>query len=161
LALDDFAALEIINDQFRIITSKPIAKAFKVYKNKDKLIYEEIKKKEEGTRPVIFTHQPEFHDLDVGRDDGLNPKYNLDLYVVCPFNELAFAAAQAIIKNPGTTYNPLFIYGGTGLGKTHLIQGMGNQIKKADPKSIKESSPFFKNEKPTMLLKISENCQKT
>jgi chromosomal replication initiator protein len=93
----------------------------------------DFKKKEEGTRPVIFTHQPEFHDLDVGRDDGLNPKYNLDLYVVCPFNELAFAAAQAIIKNPGTTYNPLFIYGGTGLGKTHLIQGMGNQIKKADP----------------------------
>lgn len=89
-------------------------------------------KKREDAKPATFSYQLDFHDLEVGRDDGLNPKYNLDTYIVCPFNELAFAAAQAIIKNPGTTYNPLFIYGGTGLGKTHLIQGIGNQIKKGD-----------------------------
>ena len=50
-----------------------------------------------------------------------------------PFNELAYAASQAIIENPGTKYNPFFVYGGTGLGKTHLIQAIGNAIKDKHP----------------------------
>jgi chromosomal replication initiator protein len=65
----------------------------------------------------------------IDRKNNLNPRYTFDNFVIGPFNELAFAASQAVIKNPGTAYNPLFIYGKTGHGKTHLIQSVGNYIK--------------------------------
>lgn len=73
------------------------------------------------------------HDLYVNRDDNLNPRYTFDRFIVGTFNELAYAAAQAVIKRPHQAYNPLFIYGGSGLGKTHLIQAIGNEMKKAFP----------------------------
>jgi chromosomal replication initiator protein len=63
------------------------------------------------------------------REDGLNPRYTFKSFIIGGFNELAYAASQAIIKNPGTTYNPFFVYGNTGLGKTHLIQATGQAIK--------------------------------
>jgi len=59
---------------------------------------------------------------------NLNPKYRFDNFVVGSHNELAHAAAVAITQNLGTQYNPLFIYGGVGLGKTHLIQATGNTV---------------------------------
>ncbi len=59
----------------------------------------------------------------------LNPHLTLDNFVIGKANQLALAAATHVIEQPGTSYNPLFIYGGSGLGKTHLLQAMGNQIK--------------------------------
>jgi chromosomal replication initiator protein len=72
-------------------------------------------------------------DLYLNKDDNLNPRYTFDSFVVGPFNELAHAAAQSIAKEPGSNYNPYFIYGDTGRGKTHLIQAIGNHIKKLFP----------------------------
>lgn len=66
----------------------------------------------------------------VNRADNLNPRYLFESFVVGSFNELAHAAAQAVVNEPGITYNPLFIYGNTGYGKTHLIQAVGNQLKR-------------------------------
>ncbi|TAN34233.1 chromosomal replication initiator protein DnaA [Patescibacteria group bacterium] len=63
----------------------------------------------------------------------LNPKYIFDNFVVGSGTELAFAAAQAVVRKPGESYNPLFIYGGVGLGKTHLLQAIGNHILKNAP----------------------------
>ena len=67
------------------------------------------------------------NDLYVDKKSQLNPKYTFDDFIIGSFNELAFSAAQAILKKPGV-YNPLFIYGDTGLGKTHLIQAIGNSL---------------------------------
>jgi chromosomal replication initiator protein len=83
----------------------------------------------------IFSKKPELpiSDIYTNRDDNLNPRYTFDTFIVGPFNELAYAASQAVIKKPGKVYNPLFIYGSSGLGKTHLIQAVGNELKKNFP----------------------------
>lgn len=72
-------------------------------------------------------------DIYVNRDDGLNPRYNFDNMIIGSFNELASAGAQAVVRSPGNLYNPYFIYGNTGLGKTHMIEAIGNSIKKNFP----------------------------
>ncbi|MGH7241084.1 MAG: chromosomal replication initiator protein DnaA [Candidatus Saccharimonadales bacterium] len=64
---------------------------------------------------------------------GLNERYTFDNFIVGSGNELAFAACQSIAVNPGTKYNPLFLYGGVGIGKTHLIQAVGNAILANNP----------------------------
>ncbi|MCK5080586.1 MAG: chromosomal replication initiator protein DnaA [Candidatus Moranbacteria bacterium] len=64
---------------------------------------------------------------------GLNARYTFETYVVGANNELAYAACQSVCKDPGKSYNPLFIYGDVGLGKTHLIQATGNFIKSQNP----------------------------
>lgn len=66
------------------------------------------------------------------KKDNLNPKYTFDNFIIGPFNEVAYSAAQATLRQPGT-YNPLFIYGATGIGKTHLIQAVGNALKEKNP----------------------------
>lgn len=65
--------------------------------------------------------------------NGLNQKYTLDNFVVGSNNDLAVSAARSIIDAPGTRYNPFFLYGGPGLGKTHLVQAIGNALLKKDP----------------------------
>jgi len=64
---------------------------------------------------------------------NLNPKYTFDSFIIGNSNRMAYAAAVAISDSPGTAYNPLFIYGNSGLGKTHLMHAIGNQILKNDP----------------------------
>jgi chromosomal replication initiator protein len=59
---------------------------------------------------------------------GLNERYTFDNFIVGSGNELAYAACQAVAAHPGTKYNPLFLYGGVGIGKTHLIQAVGNAV---------------------------------
>lgn len=89
------------------------------------------------------------HYIDL--HDNLNPKYVFDAFVVGSFNELAFASAQAIIKKPGI-YNPLFFHGSTGVGKTHLMQAIGNYYKnKLDKKVYYATSDRFTNDYITSL----------
>jgi len=89
------------------------------------------KKKNEQVTPFMTESTTELplNDFYISKDDNLNPRYTFESFVVGPFNELAHAAAQTVIKKLGTAYNPLFIYGSTGHGKTHLIQAVGNHIK--------------------------------
>ncbi len=84
------------------------------------------------TQTTTPQNQMPLQDMFIDRRDNLNPRYTFDTFVVGPFNQLAHAAAQAVIQNPGLTYNPLFIYGATGHGKTHLIQAIGNHLKKTN-----------------------------
>lgn len=74
--------------------------------------------------------QQSLMELRVDPKTNLNPRYTLDSFIVGSSNELACAAIQAVIKDVGKKYNPLFIYGGVGLGKTHLIQAAGNEIQR-------------------------------
>jgi chromosomal replication initiator protein len=79
---------------------------------------------------------------------NLNPRYTFDNFVVGSSNDLAYATCQAVAKFPGEKYNPVFIYGGAGLGKTHLIQAVGNEIRRQQPEAqvIYLSSETFVNE---------------
>ena len=88
--------------------------------------------------PLSNFQQLEFTELKIDKETNLNPRYTFDNFIVGPFNELPQAAALAIVRSPGSVYNPLFIYGGVGLGKTHLIQAIGNEvIKKFPEKRVK------------------------
>lgn len=79
---------------------------------------------------------------------GLNEKYTFDTFVVGSGNELAYAACQAVSQQPGTKYNPLFLYGGVGIGKTHLIQAVGTAVllKNPDAHIVYVSSEQFLQE---------------
>jgi len=94
---------------------------------------EGARKKEEKSDQKLHMKALPLPETMVNKDDNLNPRYTFETFVVGPFNELAHAAAQAVIKKPGVMYNPLFIHGSTGHGKTHLIQAIGNHIKITDP----------------------------
>jgi chromosomal replication initiator protein len=97
-----------------------------------------IAKMDGGVAKTTEKKQPEqnqvlFTESVLVREDGLNSKYTFETFVVGPFNELAYVAAQSIIQSPGTLYNPFFVHGSTGLGKTHIIQSVGNTIKQKHP----------------------------
>ncbi|GAH63685.1 unnamed protein product, partial [marine sediment metagenome] len=78
--------------------------------------------------PLPEAGQLEFQEFKVDKETNLNPRYTFENFVVGPFNELPQAAAWAVSKNPGFVYNPLFVYGGVGLGKTHLLEAIGNEV---------------------------------
>lgn len=89
--------------------------------------------------PPIFQNknQLQFQELKIDKKTNLNPKYTFDNFIVGSFNELAYAAACSIIQRPGHAYNPLFVYGGVGVGKTHLLQAVGNKFNQKNSLELK------------------------
>ncbi len=95
-----------------------------------------IKQHSTNEKTVNITRELPIQEFYINKDDNLNPKYTFESFIVGPFNEFAYAASQAVIKKPGIVYNPLFIYGNTGHGKTHLIQAVGNSIKNSSNRKV-------------------------
>jgi chromosomal replication initiator protein len=104
-------------------------------------------KKQSSGETKIYAHDSSVNSLR-RQKSGLNKDYSFDRYVVGENNSFAANAAYAIAKNPGTAYNPCLVYGGVGLGKTHLIQAIGNAINDSDPdlKVVYVTAETFTNE---------------
>ena len=112
--------------------------------------------------PADSGEQSGFFDLRANKETNLNPRYTFENFIIGSFNELPHAAALATAENPGHIYNPLFIYGGVGLGKTHLLQATGNEIVKRFPdKKIKyvSSEKFTSEVVASMRNKAMENIK--
>jgi len=140
---------EIIN-AFKNITKEPQIEI--IYKIDNKKI-------ENSDRPVYQTTKKTDTEEDIGstlnsitykqnslNKFGLNTKYTFSTFITGKNNELAHAACQAVVSNPGQAYNPLVIYGGVGLGKTHLLQAIGNELAKKTEKILYVTSEKFSNE---------------
>lgn len=101
------------------------------------IIQEPIKNESESVPPgplfTSFTRQSFSGGGPTPSSTNLHPKYTFDNLIVGNSNNFAFAAAQGIVKNPGASYNPFFIWGGVGVGKTHLMQAIGHELLKNDP----------------------------
>jgi len=131
------------------ITGKPVKKIEYFVEN-----IKNVKEQECTLTPAPVSIQPNSNPTPVyerrGNSSpfGMNQKYTFASFIVGKGSELAHAAAQAVASRPGDAYNPLFIYGGVGLGKTHLIQAIGNEMLKNNPqtKILYVSSEKFTNE---------------
>ncbi len=125
---------------FKNITKEPI-----------KEISYRIESKKAPTRSADHATAPARVETSLPKTNGLN-RFGLNAYytfanfIVGKGNELAYAACQAVATNPGRAYNPLFIYGGVGLGKTHLIQAIGNELCKKTDKILYVTSEKFSND---------------
>lgn len=117
--------LPLIEQTFEKLLEKPVSIEFII---KESTPEEKVEEQEADAGMDFF--QPVHTQANI-----LNPKYTLENFVVGPSNNVAFAAAAAVVQNPGSSYNPLLIYGGTGVGKTHLMLGIGNAILKKNPRA--------------------------
>ena len=135
-AISEITSKEIKNIVYKIETKKPKNDNGI---NKIKITATSIEEEANNT-----PNQPINNKNTINRF-GLNTKYVFENFIVGKNNELAYAACQAIVNNPGGAYNPLFIYGGVGLGKTHLLQAIGHELSKKTDKILYTTSEKFTN----------------
>ncbi|MBI5407953.1 MAG: chromosomal replication initiator protein DnaA [Nitrospirae bacterium] len=136
---------EWIEDHFPGLVSEAVGKFLK----KDVSVkFRVLEKKEDPALKQLETKHENRRAKLANRGIYLNPKFTFDAFVVGASNQFANAAARAVAEAPGKAYNPLFIYGGVGLGKTHLMNAIGNKIidKQSNVKLMYAPAEQFTNE---------------
>jgi len=134
IALPNNFAKEWVEVKYHKLILGSLREANGSFKNIEYVVEGSLSKRATKQRSVsqtitaISEGQLAFQEMRVDPKTNLNPRYTLSSFIVGSFNELAHSATSAIIENVGVKYNPLFVYGGVGLGKTHLIQAAGNEI---------------------------------
>lgn len=132
-----------LHDKFQTMITKTLRELTPYVRSVDYLVVQRSDRKPETSKQQTVNAALPLEEYYINKSDNLNPKYSFETFVVGPYNALAHAAARAVSEKPGISYNPLFIYGKTGHGKTHLIQAVGNQIKKTGKKVFYVTSERF------------------
>ena len=139
-----------IKDNYKELIEETLSNMGAINYTIDIKINEALKSKKTDREKEIPEIKPKKRGVAINKEKppNLNAKYTFDTFVSGTSNQFAHAAAMAVSNNPATTYNPLFIYGGVGLGKTHLINAIGNAIykKNDNTKICYYSSEKFTNE---------------
>ncbi|HIL27218.1 MAG TPA: chromosomal replication initiator protein DnaA [Nitrospinaceae bacterium] len=126
--------LDIINSTLNSFTQSSIQACFEIENNS----FNHPKQETPKLKNEKKAHSLSFTAATINPNTAsstINPKYNFENFVVGSSNQFAHAAARSVADNPKVTYNPLFVYGGVGLGKTHLLHAMGNAILKTNPQT--------------------------
>jgi len=122
-----------LRDKFQSMILKVLRDQATFIRGIEYAVVSRTEKRQESRQQSINASLP-LEEYYINKSDNLNPRYSFDTFVIGPFNALAHAAAKTVSERPGITYNPLFIYGKTGHGKTHLIQAVGNHLKRSGAK---------------------------
>lgn len=130
-------------DKFQTMILKTLRDLTPYVRSVEYTVVQRTDRKQETSRQQTVNAALPLEEYYINKSDNLNPKYIFDTFVVGPFNALAHAAAKTVSQKPGIAYNPLFIYGKTGHGKTHLIQAVGNQLKRSGKKVFYVTSERF------------------
>ena len=132
-----------LKDKFQPLVLKTLREINAHVRNIEYTVVQRSSRKHESSKTQTVNAALPLDEYYINKSDNLNPKYIFETFVVGPFNQLAHTAAKAVVEKPGIVYNPLFIYGKTGHGKTHLIQAVGNQLKKTGKKVFYVTSERF------------------
>ena len=132
-----------LSDKFQSMILKTLRELTPYVRSIEYAVVQRNEKKQEATKQQTVNAALPLEEYYINKSDNLNPKYTFENFVIGPFNALAHTAAKTVSEKPGIAYNPLFIYGKTGHGKTHLIQAVGNHLKKQGKKVFYVTSERF------------------
>lgn len=132
-----------LQDKFQSMILKTLRELTPYVRSIEYAVIQRSDRRSESAKTQTINAALPLEEYYINKSDNLNPKYSFSTFVVGPYNALAHAAAKTVSEKPGIAYNPLFIYGKTGHGKTHLIQAVGNEIKKTGKKVFYVTSERF------------------
>lgn len=143
LAVPSVFVRDWLQDKFQSMILKTLRELSTYVRSIEYEVVQRNDRRSESSKTQTINAALPLEEYYINKSDNLNPKYSFENFVIGPYNALAHAAAKTVSEKPGIAYNPLFIYGKTGHGKTHLIQAVGNQVKRTGKKVFYVTSERF------------------